>query len=336
MNSNTTHNNLSNKKILTGDRPTGPLHLGHYFGTLSNRVRLQNSGYECFIIIADYQVLTDRLDTHLIQENIIELAKDYLSVGMDPVRSTIFVQSQIPSLAELTVLLSMLVSYSRVSRNPTVKEEIRSMSLADNFSLVMFSYPVSQAADILLFNADLVPVGEDQLPHIELTREIAQKFNSTYGDVFNIPKPLLSDSPRLMGLDGQSKMSKSRNNAIFLMDDKDQIYQKIKQAKTDSGDTISFDPINKPNISNLLFLFSLVTSKKIKVLESEYNSSDYKSFKSDLSESISNFLKPIQSRRKQLSDEYIRKILADGTAKARIDSEITLRKVKLAMNFYTL
>ncbi|MFN7088902.1 MAG: tryptophan--tRNA ligase, partial [Candidatus Paceibacteria bacterium] len=190
-----------NIRVLTGDRPTGRLHLGHYFGSLKKRIELQNTGYECFLLIADYQVLTDRLSTKEIEKNIIDITTDYLSVGIDSAKTTIFLQSRIPALAELSLLLSMLASFSKIQGNPTVKEEIKSTGLNKKASLGMISYPVSQAADILLFKANYVPVGEDQLPHIELTREIARIFNKTFKTIFPLPEPILSDAPRLLGLD---------------------------------------------------------------------------------------------------------------------------------------
>ncbi|PIZ45800.1 tryptophan--tRNA ligase [candidate division WWE3 bacterium CG_4_10_14_0_2_um_filter_41_14] len=319
------------KRILTGDRPTGPLHLGHYFGTLMNRVALQKQGYDTFIIVADYQVLTDRLETENIKRNIYELVKDYLAVGLDPDKTTIFIQSQIPQLSELTLLFSMLVSMARVSRNPTVKEEIKAMNLSDNVSLGMFSYPVSQAADILLFNADTVPVGEDQLPHIEVTREIARKFNATYGELFTVPEAKLSDTPRLVGLDGSDKMSKSRGNAIFLSDQPDVVNEKIKKAVTDSGNEIVYDRTKKPNLSNLLDLFAHVSGKDVNQIASRYETSGYKEFKDALSGAINEFLFPIQESRSKISDEFVWDVIARGNKKAREVGEETLLQAKTAM-----
>jgi len=286
-----------NRRLLTGDRPTGPLHLGHYFGSLKNRVKLQDEGYETFIIIADYQVITDRLDTSAIKENITNLMLDYLSVGLNSKKTTFFVQSMIPQLSELTQIFSMLVSTSRVGRNPTVKEEIKAMKLESNVSLGMFSYPVSQAADILLFLPGVVPVGEDQLPHIELTKEIARKFNTAYSEVFSIPEALLSATPRLMGLDGSQKMSKSRNNAIFLSDSTDEVRSKIKKAVTDSGSEIVYDKNNKPNVANLIDLYQLIAGKKVEEIVGLYAGKGYKEFKEGLGEEIVSFLKPIQEKR---------------------------------------
>src|SRR3989338_2376478 len=213
------------KRILTGDRPTGPLHLGHLVGSLQNRVTLQNEGNDVFVIISDFQVLTDRLDTKEVERNTFELLLAYLACAINPAKSTIFVQSRVPALAELFVYLSMLVPVSRAQTNPTVKEETKATA-GGKMSLGMLNFPISQAADILAFNADLVPVGEDQVPHIEQTREIARVFNRTFSKVFKEPEALLSKSPRLMGLDAKQKMSKSRGNTIFLSYSKDTIMKK--------------------------------------------------------------------------------------------------------------
>lgn len=217
------------RRILTGDRPTGPLHLGHYVGSLRNRVKLQDD-YECFFIIAGYQVLTDHLhETRKIPDNIREIVLDYLSVGIDPRKSSIFVQSMIPEIAELTMYFSMLVSLSRVQRNPTVKDEIKAAKIGKKeVSYGFVGYQISQAADILVVRANLVPVGEDQLPHLEQTREIARTFNRIFGEVFPVPVPeaLLGEFPRLPGIDGH-KMSKSRNNAIFLKDSPEEVAKKL-------------------------------------------------------------------------------------------------------------
>jgi len=320
-----------NRRLLTGDRPTGPLHLGHYFGSLKNRVKLQDEGYETFIIIADYQVITDRLDTSAIKENITNLMLDYLSVGLNSKKTTFFVQSMIPQLSELTQIFSMLVSTSRVGRNPTVKEEIKAMKLESNVSLGMFSYPVSQAADILLFLPGVVPVGEDQLPHIELTKEIARKFNTAYSEVFSIPEALLSATPRLMGLDGSQKMSKSRNNAIFLSDSTDEVRSKIKKAVTDSGSEIVYDKNNKPNVANLIDLYQLIAGKKVEEIVGLYAGKGYKEFKEGLGEEIVSFLKPIQEKRSKVTEKYALEVLRQGNKKALEVAQSTLRKVKVAM-----
>src|SRR3989338_8260640 len=216
--------------ILTGDRPTGKLHLGHYVGSLKNRVELQDE-YDTFIIIADFQVLIDHLeDTHQVEANIREIVLDYLSVGIDPAKSTVFIQSAVPQLTELTMYLSMLVTVARLRRNPTVKAEAKRVDVdseKDDIVYGFLGYPVSQAADILLFRTHCVPVGEDQRPHIEQTRELAVRFNKLFGEVFPLPDILVSEMPRLPGLSGEGKMSKSLGNAIYLSDSADLVRKKV-------------------------------------------------------------------------------------------------------------
>lgn len=321
------------QRFLTGDRPTGPLHLGHYVGSLANRVALQNAGHEGFLIIADYQVVTDRLETEMVEQNIFEIVKDYLAVGIDPQKTTIFVQSHIPELAELTMVFSMLVTLPQLERNPTVKEEIRAMGLKDKVTLGMFSYPVSQAADILLFKPTFIPVGADQAPHIELSREIAARFNRIFGEVFPIPEIRLSEVPRLMGLDGDQKMSKSRGNAINLSDTPEIVREKLKKAVTDTEKTVVFDPEGRPAIANLLVLFGVVTGREPFDIALEFENSGYKIFKESLADAIIAFLKPIQDRRAFVTDANVAEILKAGTAKARDVGGTTMKEVKIATKF---
>ncbi len=236
------------KIILTGDRPTGKLHLGHYVGSLKRRVELQNAGDfdRMFVFIADVQALTDNADNpEKIRQNIIEVALDYLSCGLDPEKVTIFVQSQIPELAELTVYYMDLVSVSRLQRNPTVKTEIQQRGFASSIPVGFFTYPISQAADITAFKATTVPAGEDQEPMLEQTREIVKRFNSIYGDTLVEPEILLPDNQaclRLPGTDGKAKMSKSIGNCIYLSDDKKEVQKKIKGMYTDPGHLRVEDP----------------------------------------------------------------------------------------------
>src|SRR3990170_240021 len=216
---------MAKKRILTGDRPTGRLHLGHYVGSLQNRVKLQDQ-YEQFVLIADVQALTDNFETpQKVRENIKELALDYLAVGLDPKKTTILIQSMIPEIAELTIYYLNLVTLERVLRNPTVKEEIKQKGFSKNVPAGFAMYPVSQAADITAFQADLVPVGDDQLPMIEQTREIVRRFNSLYGDTLVEPEALLGNFPRLPGTDGKSKMGKSLGNCIFLSDSSKEVME---------------------------------------------------------------------------------------------------------------
>jgi len=236
------------KRILTGDRPTGPMHLGHYVGSLENRIRLQDE-YDCFFIIADYQFLTDHLrETEEVAHYVKTDLLDWLSVGMDPEKSTFFIQSMIPEIAELTMYFSMLVSVARLQRNPTVKEEFKESGLRA-ISYGFLGYPVSQAADILIVRADLVPVGDDNLPHVEQTREIARTFNATFGEVFPVPEGLVGRVARLPGLDGK-KMAKSAGNAIYLSDAPEEVRLKVNAAITDPARIRSTDE-GYPDICNI-------------------------------------------------------------------------------------
>ncbi|HBG81799.1 TPA: tryptophan--tRNA ligase [candidate division CPR2 bacterium] len=319
------------KRILTGDRPTGKLHIGHLIGSLGNRIKLQNE-YDTFIIVADFQVLTDRKDTAKIEENIIEITKDYLAAGIDPKKTTIFIQSHIPALSELYQILSNVVTVSRVKRNPTVKEELKAAHIDEaNMSLAMFSYPVSQAADILGFKANLVPVGEDQIPHIEQTREVARTFNKTYGAVFPEPEALLSPAPRILGLDGKAKMSKSLGNTIMLSDTPDEIRSKFKKAVTDSGREIYFDKEHKPEISNLLTIFSFFSAKKISELEKEFKEASYSEFKAAIAEELVDKLSELQKKRTEISESEVKEVLKKGTLKSAEIVNDTLKEVRKTM-----
>ena len=221
------------KRILSGLRPTGKIHIGNYFGALINWVNLQKD-YECFYEVADWHVLTTNYkDTKDLRENIIECVCDWISVGIDPEKSAIFIQSQIKEHAELALLFGMIVTVARLERNPTLKEQIKELGLDENISYGHLGYPVLQASDILVYRAELVPVGEDQLPHVEITREIARRFNYLYGETFPIPEPILTFSPRVPGIDGKAKMSKSLNNAIFVDEEPEEIKMKIMKAYTD-------------------------------------------------------------------------------------------------------
>ena len=254
------HRDASRFRILTGDRPTGQLHLGHYFGTLRNRVRLQDLGAEVFVLIADYQVLTDRDSAEHVDEYVTGLMLDYLAIGLDPARTVIFAHSAVPALNQLLLPFLSLVSVPELRRNPTVKDEI-AHSRQSAVSGLMLTYPVHQAADILFCKANLVPVGQDQLPHLELTRIIARRFNSRYGTpVFPVPDALLSAAPLLLGTDG-TKMSKSRGNAIALAASADETARLIRGAKTDAERYVSYDPERRPEVSNLVLLAALALGR---------------------------------------------------------------------------
>ena len=268
------------KIILTGDRPTGKLHLGHYVGSLKRRVELQNSGEfeKIFIMIADAQALTDNADNpEKVRQNIIEVALDYLSVGLDPTKSNIFIQSQIPQLTELTFYYMNLVTVSRLQRNPTVKSEIQMRNFEASIPVGFFCYPISQAADITAFKATTVPVGEDQEPMIEQTREIVRKFNSVYGDTLVEPQILLPDNKaclRLPGTDGKAKMSKSLGNCIYLSDSADVVKEKVRGMYTDPDHIKVSDPGKVEGNTVFTYLDAFCTDEDFAQFLPEYNNLD--------------------------------------------------------------
>ncbi len=327
-----------NKRILTGDRPTGPLHLGHYVGSLQNRVKLQEE-YEQFVMLADVQALTDNFDNpQKIRDNITEVALDYLAVGIDPEKTTIFLQSAIPQIAELTVFYMNLVTVARLERNPTVKDEMKQKGLEESVPLGFLAYPVSQAADITSVNAHLVPVGEDQLPMLEQTREIVHKFNSLYGDILVEPEPLLGDFPRLVGTDGNSKMSKSLGNAIYLSDSSQVVERKIKGMYTDPNRLHATDPGKIEGNPVFIYLDAFGTEadkEKISDFKSRYRTGKVGDVevKQYLIKVLNNFLEPIRKRRQEYKNkpELVQKILAEGTRKTYSVAEKTLHDVKKAM-----
>lgn len=324
------------KVILTGDRPTGPLHVGHYIGSLKNRVVLQDE-YKQYILIADMQALTDNAkNPEKVRENIKEVALDYLAVGINPEKTDIFIQSMIPELSELTMYYLNLVSVARLERNPTVKEELKHRQFGDGIPTGFFVYPVSQAADITAFGAHVVPVGEDQKPMIELTREIVRKFNTTYKEVLVEPEALIPKISRLPGIDGKNKMSKSLGNAIYLKDDEDVITKKIMSMYTDPNHIKVEDPGNVKDNPVFMYLDAFGTDyDTIEELKHQYEKGglgDVK-VKRYLNEVMQEFLKPIREKRKELEKDlpYVYEILRTGTENARVRAEDTLKKVKEAM-----
>lgn len=325
-------------RVLTGDRPTGRLHIGHLFGSLQNRVRLHKLGVETFIVIADYQVLTDRDTFENISDNVKQLTIDYLAVGLDPEdgKTFIFPHSHIPELNQLLVPFLTLVSNAELDRNPTVKEEIQAAGLK-RINAGMYVYPVHQAADILFCKANVVPVGKDQLPHLELTRTVARRFNEKFARneiVFPEPQALLSKAPVILGLDGSQKMSKSRNNAIMLSASEDETVALIKKAKTDSIRTITYDPENRPEVSNLLLLISLATGEAPEAIAERIGEGGSGQLKKLLTETLNEYLRPIRVRRKEIENdmEIVRTTLRNGIAKARQAAETTLAEVRRVMN----
>lgn len=320
-------------RILTGDRPTGRLHLGHYFGTLHNRVRLQNLGVEQFVVIADYQVLTDRDVADDLTGHVEELVLDYLAAGVDPARSTIFTHSAVPALNQLMLPFLSLVSVAELNRNPTVKDEI-SRSRQSAVSGLMFTYPVHQAADILFCKANLVPVGQDQLPHLELARTVARRFNDRYGGaVFPQPEALLSAAPLLLGTDG-TKMSKSRGNAVQLAADADETARLIRGAKTDSERTIVYDPATRPEVSSLLLLAALCQNRAPQEVAGDIGSAGAAALKKVVTESVNEYLAPLRARRAEYARDrsFVRQTLREGNERARAVADATLAEVRAAMN----
>lgn len=328
--------NMNKKRILTGDRPTGKMHLGHFVGSLKNRVKLQDS-YDQFVMIADVQALTDNFETpEKVRASVREVLLDYLAVGIDPKKTTILIQSMIPEIAELTVFYLNLVTLERVLRNPTVKDEIKQKGYGHNIPAGFAMYPVSQAADITVFNADLVPVGEDQLPMIEQTREIVRKFNSLYGDVFTEPEALLGEVKRLPGIDGNAKMGKSLGNAIYLSDTEDELKKKVMGMFTDPARIHPSDPGNVEG--NPVFIYHSIFNpdkNEVRDLEERYKSGNVGDVevKEKLFVALNNFLKPIREKRSEYENRgaELDQILVDGTAKARGIAKETMEKVRRAM-----
>lgn len=332
--------NKMKKRILTGDRPTGRLHLGHYVGTLRNRVKLQDE-YECFFIIADLHTLTTRPEkTAELNNNIHQLVLDYLSVGIDPEKSTIYVQSQVPEVTELSFIFSNLVTVARVERIPTLKDVMRDANIQTP-SLGLLTYPVLQSADILMPRAHLVPVGRDQASHIEVTREIAREFNKVYGDTLPIPEALIpEDIGTLPGTDGKAKMSKSAGNVINLSDDSATVKKQVMGMYTDPNRIHGDEPGQVEG--NPVFVYldafsnqSPETRDQIEQYKKRYKEGSVKDVevKEFLGSVLEEFLEPIRKRRAEFENqpEYIFKILKEGTEKARAEAQATLDAVKKAM-----
>jgi tryptophanyl-tRNA synthetase len=322
-------------RVLTGDRPTGPLHLGHYFGTLLNRVRLQNLGVETIVVVADYQTITDRDSPASLPTDVEQLVADYVAVGLDPGRTTIFAHSQVPELNQLLVPFLSLVSVPELARNPTVKEERVAAGLPVMPGL-LFTYPVHQAADILFCRGNVVPVGKDQLPHLEMTRTIARRFNQRYspdGPFFPEPDALLSEAPLLLGTDGQ-KMSKSRGNTIAIGATEDETARLIRAAKTDRHRHITYDPLNRPEVSNLVRLAALCLERDPRELAEEIGDRGAAELKRVLTEAVNARLRPIRSARRSLIDDrgYLRRVLEAGSEAARATATETLATVRRLMH----
>lgn len=340
---------MERKTILTGDRPTGKLHLGHYAGSLRNRVELQNSGkYDMYVFIADMQALTDNAkNPQKIRDNIIEVALDYLSVGLDPKKTCIFVQSQIPALSELTMYYMNLVSLARLKRNPTIKSEIKERGFGETIPVGFLTYPISQAADITAFDADLVPVGEDQAPILEQDIEIVRTFNSIYGKTLKEPKQLTPENvcKRLPGIDGKNKMSKSLGNCIYLSDTPEEVTKKVMTMYTDPNHIRVEDPGNTKNNPVFMYLEAFSTDEHFaKYLPEFKNLEDLKThyeqggvgdvkIKKFLANVLNDVLTPIRERRAIYENniETVYKMLEEGSKKARAKSEEVLTRVRKAI-----
>ena len=324
------------KRILTGDRPTGRLHLGHYVGSLSNRVKLQDN-YDTFILIADVQALTDHFEhPNILLQNIREVVKDYLSVGIEPEKSTILVQSMIPEIAELAIYYLNLVTLARLQRNPTVKDEMKQKGFGKNLPAGFLVYPIHQAADITAFQADLVPVGKDQLPMIEQTNEIVRRFNTLYKKALVAPEGLIGEVARLPGTDGQAKMGKSLGNAIYLSDDAAVVQKKVMKMYTDPTRLRPTDPGHVKG--NPVFTYhDAFNADKAEVAELKERYRKGKvgdvEVKQKLVDALNTFLAPIRERRARYENDEkkIDAILIDGTTRARKVAQETLHQVKSAM-----
>lgn len=324
-------------RMLTGARPTGALHIGHYLGTLREWVDLQNRGVDTWALIADYQVITDRDGVGPLKERVLALMADYLAAGLDPARTTIFTHSAVPGLNQLMLPFLSLVTESELHRNPTVKAELEATG-GRAMSGLLLTYPVHQAADILFCKANVVPVGQDQLPHLEQTRTIAQRFDKRYGraradhPVFRQPDALLSEAPHILGTDG-AKMSKSRGNTIELRMSADETAKVLRKAKTDADRRISYDPEHRPEVSNLLLIASLCQGRASEAIAEEIGDQGAGRLKAVVTESLNELLAPLRARRAELEADpgYLLDVLHAGNAAANEVADQTLAEVRAAM-----
>ncbi|GAA4416526.1 tryptophan--tRNA ligase [Georgenia halophila] len=326
-------------RVLTGDRPTGSLHVGHYFGSLRNRVRLQRAGVETFVLVADYQVITDRDGVGPIRERVLSLIADYLAVGIDAESAgTIFTHSAVPALNQLMLPFLSLVTDAELRRNPTVKAELEATGDRP-MSALLLTYPVHQAADILFCKANLVPVGKDQLPHLEQSRVVARRFDERYGragdgsvPVFPRPDALLSEAASVLGTDGQ-KMSKSRGNTIDIGMDADTTAKLLKRAVTDNDRHITYDPVNRPEVSNLVLLAALASDRRPEDVAAEIGDGGGGTLKKVATEAVNEMFAPIRARRAELAADpgYLLQVLRTGNERANAIAESTLAEVREAM-----
>ena len=319
-----------NYTMLTGDRPTGRLHLGHYFGTIKERVRLQDLGVNTNIIIADYQVITDRDTTEHIRDNVYNMVIDYLACGIDPEKTMIFTHSAVPEENQLMLPFLSLVTEAEMERNPTVKAEQAASGHA--LTGLLLTYPVHQACDILFCKGNIVPVGRDQLPHIEITSKIARRFNERYGKVFPEVAGLLTSTPLLPGLDGR-KMSKSYGNAISLSMTAEETAKLIKKSKTDSERNITFDPEGRPGVSALLTTAGICSGRDPKEIADEIGMGGAGQLKRYTTEVVNEYFAPIRERREKLAGDldYVKDVMHDGNRRANEIAHETLNEVREAM-----
>lgn len=321
------------KRILTGDRPTGKLHLGHYVGSLANRVKLQDE-YESYILIADVQALTTNFENpENLRRDTLQIAEDYLAAGLDPHKATICIQSMIPEIHELAAYFGMFTSVNVLRHNPTVKSEAKQHGFSD-MPYGFLGYPVSQAADIAIFKANLVPVGEDQIPHLELTRKIVRRFNDLYQPVLTEPEILVGEVPRLVGLDGKAKMSKSLNNAIYLSDTSEEVRKKVMDAVTDPARIHKTDP-GHPEICTVFEYHKVFNQPEVGQIETDCREGKIGcvNCKKRLSGCIDTLLEPMRDRRQTYiqNPALVKEILMDGTAKANQVARQTMKEVRTAM-----
>lgn len=319
-------------KVFSGIRPSGKLHLGNYLGAIKNWIELQNEADKAIFAVVDYHGITTPFDPKTYPRQVMDTVLDYLAAGLDPKKSLLIRQSKVPQHTELAWLFNTITPVSWLDRLPTYKEQLAKSPKYNHVGLL--DYPVLMAADILVYKSNLVPVGEDQIPHIDLANEVAKKFNSMFGQTFEPIKPRLSEGARIMSLqDASKKMSKTGDEGIALSDSPDEVRSKIKRAVTDSGKEIYFNEEEKPAISNLLTIYHLLSGKEIKNIEAEYEGKPYMDFKNDLAEVVVEFLKPFQARRKEFEDDpkKVLDILEKSEEEARSLSSKTLNEVKEKM-----
>ncbi len=321
-------------RVLTGDRPTGPLHLGHYLGTLRERVRLQDAGVPTFVVVADYQVVTDRVDTSGIAAAVREIVLDYLAAGLDPVRTTVFAHSTVPEIGQLMLPLLATTTVAELRRNPTVKAEAQDAG-SGALSALLLTYPVHQAADILSVGGTLVPVGDDQLPHLEQTRAVARRLNERYGGgatVLRPPQALLTEAPRVLGTDGR-KMSKTRGNAIELRASEDETARLLRAAVTDSERTITYEPARRPQVASLLDLAAACSGRTPQDVAGDVGGAGAARLKAVVTEAVNEHLRALRARRRELAKDprVVREVLSEGTDRVRPLAARTLAAVHHAM-----